>query len=253
MSFWEAAADQLDAACVELSILVTAQPCSPPEGRCGVKQVREGLGLPEGKHATESAASKPLSTSASNSAASKPRATTVPGTATTRCNRTRDRRAQDLSAYFTSIPPRTAAAAARSVRPSANCNTATSTNIPGGRPGRPRREDVAANRPSANTEPSSSRTRIASDPFAERSPRHPCSVASGTGGNTPGLIGTTTLPSRLQPDPAHQHPPPHLRRRRCCHGEVPDPGPRLQLHRRLHSVLADAASAMSCATHGPQA
>lgn len=84
-------------------------------------------------------------------------------------------------AYFQSIARTAIAAACRSVRSSANCNTVTSDNKAGDSPGAPRTPNAPANGSSAKTSPSLSRTLIASDPCgnADRATR---TVSAGISG-----------------------------------------------------------------------
>jgi hypothetical protein len=93
--------------------------------------------------------------------------------------------------------PRTASAACRSDRFSANCNTVTIASWPGEIPGRPRTPNASMNAPSVNTSPSSSRTRIASAPRGNAA-RATNTVCPGTSGSTRGRNDIQTSPHQRQ-------------------------------------------------------
>ena len=93
--------------------------------------------------------------------------------------------------YFQSIRLRTASAACRSVRFSVNCKTVTTASCAGDSPGLPRVPYAALKSPSWHQAPSSSRTRIASDPPGNAA-RATCAVRSGTAGHCPGLTDMMT-------------------------------------------------------------
>ena len=93
--------------------------------------------------------------------------------------------------YFQSSRPRTASAACRSVRSSVNCKTVTIASCAGEIPGAPRVPYVARNASSWHQAPSSSRARIASDPF--RNARFATlAVLAGTSGHGCGCIDMMT-------------------------------------------------------------
>ncbi|WSP59833.1 hypothetical protein OG306_40120 [Streptomyces sp. NBC_01241] len=98
-------------------------------------------------------------------------------------------------AYFQSMARIAIAAACRSVKFSANCNTVTSDSIPGDRPGAPRTPNASANGSSVKTSPSRSRTRIAKLPCGNAA-RATRTVCSGTGGSPIGRNDITTHPPR---------------------------------------------------------
>lgn len=86
-------------------------------------------------------------------------------------------------AYLKSILARTASAACRSVSPSTNCNTNTTTNRPGDQAGFPRTGNKSAKSASVNNTPNSSRTRIARLPFGNAA-RATRTVSAGISPNT---------------------------------------------------------------------
>ena len=81
--------------------------------------------------------------------------------------------------YFQSIRLRTASAAWRSDRPSANCSTDTKASRAGETAGRPRVANSPANWASSNSAPSASRIRIARHPLGNAA-RATCAVPAGT-------------------------------------------------------------------------
>jgi IS30 family transposase len=97
----------------------------------------------------------------------------------------------ESAAYFQSIRPRTASAACRSVRFSANCRTVTSANCPGEIPGLPRAPNAETNSSSANNPGNSSRTRIANVPFGNAA-RATAAVRSGISGHGRGWTDIKT-------------------------------------------------------------
>jgi hypothetical protein len=103
------------------------------------------------------------------------------------------------------------AAACRSVRPSANCNTITSDNTPGDSPGAPRTPNASVNGSSTKTSARRSRARIARLPFGNAA-RATTTVCSGISGNPTGRIDirTASRTARQEGDPANDHRRPGL-------------------------------------------
>ena len=93
--------------------------------------------------------------------------------------------------YFQSSRPRTASAACRSVRFSVNCSTVTIASCAGEIPGFPRVPYAAPNASSSYQLPSSSRARIASDPFRNAF-LATLTVSAGTSGHGRGCIDMVT-------------------------------------------------------------
>ncbi len=151
------------------------------------------------------------------------------------------------SPYFQSIARTAIAAACRSVRSSANCNTVTSDNAPGDRPGAPRTPNASVNGSSVKTSARRSRT-VSPDSPSGTPPGPPSRSVPGSPAAPPGASTSVPPPGphdrkATQPtiiaDPAlppqriaQQSPPAHqslLRQRRSprpdgCGGRT-DQGP----------------------------
>lgn len=141
------------------------------------------------------------------------------------------------SAYFQSIARTAIAAACRSVRSSANCDTVTSDNTPGDSPGAPRTPNASANGSSAKTSARRSRTRIARLPFGNAA-RATITVCAGTSGSPTGRIDTSyRLHSRTREEAAsgtiiadpRPYPRSELRSRVACRGKALIVGDQKQL------------------------
>lgn len=113
------------------------------------------------------------------------------------------------SAYFQSMARTAIAAACRSVRSSANCNTVTRPNTPGDSPGAPRTPNAPANGSSTKTSVRRSRTRIARLPCGNAD-RATSTVCSGISGSPFGRIDIHTTPTaaRQDNDRTNDHPAP---------------------------------------------